>query len=519
MNSALSFFAQILRWMAIIASVAAFSVCQDTASAPPTNHLYKVQLSTGRLISDTFTGTRLKGATTIASKRAAEWSLIGVADFVPEGLKGMVYFDDSTGALSVSFYGGTGGIEFRGSHALATPGEGWVAEAIADLNGDGTPDVIFVNQATGQVDVYFYGGLEGATLLGRETISPLSAKGWNVVGATDLNADGRPDLILQNVSTRQVLVNYLGGPKGTTVIRTEELAGDFAGWTAAGMQDVNGDGHPDLILFNDAGQSTVHYFAGSLGITPLGTSYLDSVGSPGWKAVVPSGSANESVAPTTESVSILIFDGTGTSSTDVTAVENVVSSAGFAYHTADSSQLDDMTQAELAAYKLFIVPGGNSITIGENLSSKATSTVHDAVANGLNYLGFCAGSFFGGFSKYNGLDLTSGVWFDFYADYYKGINKAAVSISFPKQAALEIYWQDGPELAGWGKIVGKYSNGESAIVEDYWGSGFVILSGVHPEAPASWRTGIKFITPLDVDLAYAETLVKAALNRTMLPHY
>ena len=519
MHFNLSFFAQMLRWMAIIASVAAFSVCQDTASPPHTNHLYKVQLSTGRIISDTFIGTRLQGATTIASRSAAGWYLVGVADFGPKRLKGMVYFDDSTGALAVIFYGGASGATLLGSRALSTPGEGWAAEAVADLNGDGTPDVIFVNKATGQVDVCFYGGLQGATLLGRETISPLSAKGWNVVGATDLNADGRPDLLLQNASTRQVLVNYLGGPKGTTVTGTEELVGDFAGWTAAGMQDMNGDGHPDLILFNDAGQSTVRYFAGSLGITPLGASYLDSVGSPGWKAVVPSGSANESETPTAESVSVLIFDGTGTSSTDVTAVENVVSTAGLAYHTVNSSQLDGMTQAELAAYKLFIVPGGNSIAIGDNLSSKASSTVHDAVENGLNYLGFCAGGFFGGFSEYNGLDLTSGVWFDFYADYYKGINKEAVRISFPSQAALDIYWQDGPELAGWGKVVGKYPDGESAIVEDYWGSGFVILCGVHPEAPANWRTGMKFTTPLDVDLAYAGTLVNAALNRTMLPHY
>jgi hypothetical protein len=202
-------------------------------------------------------------------------------------------------------------------------------------------------------------------------------------------------------------------------------------------------------------------------------------------------------------------------------VESVVSTAGLAYNTANSTQLDGMSQAQLAAYKLFIVPGGNSITIGKNLSSKATSTVRNAVAqNGLNYLGICAGGFFGAYSKYyNGLNLTSGVWFDFFADYFKGVHKEVVTISFPAQGALDIYWENGPELAGWGKVVGKYRNGTPAIVEGYWGSGFVILSGVHPEAPAGWRTGMNFHTPLAVDLAYAGTLVTAALNRTMLPHY
>jgi hypothetical protein len=84
---------------------------------------------------------------------------------------------------------------------------------------------------------------------------------------------------------------------------------------------------------------------------------------------------------------------------------------------------------------------------------------------------------------------------------------------------LDIYWQDGPQLSGWGQIVGKYPNGTPALTEGSWGKGFVILSGVHPEAPASWRSGMHFNAPVDVDLAYAGTLVKAAMNHSMLPHF
>jgi len=538
MHFTLPFPRQILQWITMAATVAVSGVCQSTAgTSNPVNHIYEAEQSTGQVVSDTFVGTRLKGAATIASKSAAGWSLIGVADYAPGVRKGMLYFQASTGMLEVMFYDGSRGTQLLGSSSLATPGKGWTARVVADLNGDGHPDVIFVNEATGQVDGYFYGGPKGTSWLGRETISPLSATGWNVVGAADLNGDGRPDLILQNTSTRQVLANYLGGPHGTTVTSTQELAGDFAGWTAAGMQDMNGDGHPDLILSNDAGQKMVSYYD-SQG-TPLGTSYLDRAGSPGWNVIVPTGAAKaQELTASTEtsgasaplsqtqtlaanSVPVLIFNGTGTSPNDVIAVKNVVSTIGLAYNMVNSTQLDGMSQAQLAAYKLFIVPGGNSITIGKNLSAKATANVHNAVAqNGLNYLGICAGGFFGGYSRYyNGLNLTSGVWFDFFADYFKGIHKEVAKISFPSRGALDIYWENGPELGGWGKVVGKYRNGQAAIVEGYWGSGFVILSGVHPEAPAGWRTGMNFTTPLAVDLAYAGTLVTAALNRTMLPHY
>jgi hypothetical protein len=47
----------------------------------------------------------------------------------------------------------------------------------------------------------------------------------------------------------------------------------------------------------------------------------------------------------------------------------------------------------------------------------------------------------------------------------------------------------------------------------------VILTGVHPEAPASWRRGMDFRTPVDIDHAYAAKLIGAALDRELLPHY
>ena len=546
MRFILIFTAQVLRWMTVLVSIAVFANSQNVPStARNGNQFYKVQLSTGQVVSDTFVGTHLQGAATLVPAGAAGWVLVGVGDFRHNGDKGLVYSESSTGALAVIFYGGAGGTISRVFSSLVAPGPEWAARAVADLNGDGHPDVIFVNKTTGQVDVYFYGGLQGTNFLSSETIGPLSATGWNIVGATDLNADGHPDLILQNPSTRQVLIHYLGGAKGTTVAATEELSGSsFAGWTAAGMQDMNGDGHPDLILVNDAtGQSRVSYFGGPQGTVFLGADYLDVAGSAGWNIVIPSGTGSTSTsadntgaqipvpgggtganaAPqvdAAQSTPVLIFNGTGTSSTDVTAVINVVKTAGLGYKTANSSQLDAMTQSQLAAYRLFIVPGGDSVKIGNNLSSRATTNVHNAVAqNGLNYLGFCAGGFFGGFSKFNGLNLTSGVWFSLYADYYKGIHKEAVTISFPSQKSLDIYWQNGPDLSGWGSVVGKYPNGRAALTEGHWGKGFVLLSGVHPEAPANWRYGMKFNTPLDVDLAYAATLVTAAFNGTTLPHY
>jgi Biotin-protein ligase, N terminal len=217
---------------------------------------------------------------------------------------------------------------------------------------------------------------------------------------------------------------------------------------------------------------------------------------------------------------VLLFVGDGASSTDVTAVEGVLNTLGIGYITADSTQLNAMSEPQLGGYKLVIVPGGDSITIGESLTAETSSAIRGAVQDyGVHYLGLCAGAFFGGSSTYNGVDLTAGVPFDFYADEFKGIHEESVELSLPGNSSLDVYWQDGPQLSGWGAVVAKFPDGTPAIVEGQAGKGFVIFTGVHPEAPASWRAQLMFTTPLSVDLQYAGTVVQGALNGSPLPHF
>jgi glutamine amidotransferase-like uncharacterized protein len=213
---------------------------------------------------------------------------------------------------------------------------------------------------------------------------------------------------------------------------------------------------------------------------------------------------------------ILLFTGTGTSPGDVAAVEGVLQRAGLAYATASSRQLNAMSESRLRTYKLLIVPGGNFIEIGTHLTSTATANVRAAVRSGVNYLGICAGGFLAGETGSNSLNLTSGAKFHFYAEEARGIRKAAVRITDATGRTLEQYWEDGPEFTGWGTVVATYPNGTPAVVEGESGHGWLVLAGVHPEAPQSWRRGITFATPVEADNAYAATLIGAALNRTSL---
>jgi hypothetical protein len=116
------------------------------------------------------------------------------------------------------------------------------------------------------------------------------------------------------------------------------------------------------------------------------------------------------------------------------------------------------------------------------------------------------------------LNLTSGVQFRFY-DAVRRVHKTPVAITTADGSTLEQYWEDGPQLTGWGAVVAKYPDGTPAVVQGRSGDGWLVLTGVHPEAPESWRRGMMFNTPSSTDNAFAATLIQAALHRTPLAQF
>ncbi len=219
---------------------------------------------------------------------------------------------------------------------------------------------------------------------------------------------------------------------------------------------------------------------------------------------------------------VLLFNGTGTTSTDVAAVKTVLNMLGQAFTTVNSAEMNSMPEATLAGYTLLIVPGGNSITIGNNLSKQTTQKIRQAVqGNGLHYLGICAGAFLaGGGDEYNNINLANGRWFTMYSSpKHIASENLILAAAFQGSNRLDVYWQDGPYLQGWGDVVAKYPNGQPAIVEGQSGMGWMVLTGIHAEAPAGWRTCCTFTTSLATDLAWAAQEIVAARDRAPLPHF
>jgi hypothetical protein len=219
------------------------------------------------------------------------WVLVGAADFDGNGVPDLVWEYMPTGQVTVNYYGGPGGATLLGWNWLNEHGDpGWTVAAVADMNNDGVPDLIWQNNTTNQVTVNYYGGTGGATLTGWNWLNSAGEPaGWRVVAAADFDRNGTPDLVWEYTPTRQVTVNYYGGTGGAAYLGWNWLnvAGN-PGWTVVGANDFNGDGVPDLVWQNDAtAQVSVSYYGGTGGATSIGANWLAASGYLGWTAVVP----------------------------------------------------------------------------------------------------------------------------------------------------------------------------------------------------------------------------------------
>ena len=191
--------------------------------------------------------------------------------------------DPPTDGAVIQYMQGVKGDIFDSLVWFADQVPGWKLVTLADVNRDGTPDAIWQSVSTGGVFVWYLGGPQGVTFLSGEWITT-ALPGWNAVCMVDVNHDGTPDLVLQNISLGTVGVWYMGGAGGTTVLGSALLPGNPVGYTAVGMADFNGDGNLDLVLQNDSSGEVSVWYLGPLSNAYLGTSTILSPGVPGWRA-------------------------------------------------------------------------------------------------------------------------------------------------------------------------------------------------------------------------------------------
>ena len=160
-----------------------------------------------------------------------------------------------TGSVEVLLGNGDG--TFQPPVSYGAGGCGYASVVIGDVNGDGKPDLIVGSTfQNNQCDASGDGAVGVLLGNGDGTFQPpvsYDSGGYNTQGRTtasvamaDLNGDGHPDLVVANSGSNSVGV-LLNNGDGTFQAAISFSSGEYSADSVA-IADLNGDGHPDLVV-------------------------------------------------------------------------------------------------------------------------------------------------------------------------------------------------------------------------------------------------------------------------------
>lgn len=209
----------------------------------------------------------------------------------------------------------------------------------------------------------------------------------------------------------------------------------------------------------------------------------------------------------------LIYDGPGVCPEDcLKAASNIAKMAGFTPIYVKAKSQDYSVFRDAAVW---IQPGGVAGTAAEVMSEHLKNNLRAFLLSGGGYVGFCAGAFLAtqeiGDGGLEGLGILNAE-----TRLLHSSNHVRLFNIQWGQNKRHIYWEGGPYFKIYTQsnieVMATYPNGLAAAVRAPYGAGRVFVTGLHPEAPKSWKDDEHFEDPDGDDFDLAVTMVKWTAN-------
>ncbi|MDQ3280042.1 MAG: VCBS repeat-containing protein [Acidobacteriota bacterium] len=169
-----------------------------------------------------------------------DWNLVGFADFDRDGIPDLLWRNKTHRAVVVTYLNQTGDIAALGTVDRPYNGD-WKVLGVGDLDGDGSPDILWQNKNTFDVRLWtMCDHVQNWTGTLPAVPDPL----WQFVGLGDFNGDGRNDLLWRHKETAALALWLMDRGRFVRAIR---LPNPPADWLPVGVTDLDDDGDADLI--------------------------------------------------------------------------------------------------------------------------------------------------------------------------------------------------------------------------------------------------------------------------------
>jgi len=269
-------------------------------------------------------------------------------------------------------------INFPSRSDFAT-GTSPIVVATADINGDGKPDIITANQGANTVSV-----LLNTTTTG-ETTPTFSANTELVAGnntysvaVADINGDGKPDIAVVNANdnTLGIFINTTATSASTASFSVQTVFTVGASPTSVAIADVNSDGKPDIVVTNgndntvsvllnntSTGTSTLNFSAQTVFAVGINPTYvvLADLNNDGKPDIITSNQGSNTVS--------VLINTTSTGASGASFLTKSDIAAGSRPYTVTTADVNDDGKPDIISANL----GSNTVSVLLNTTSTGAS--------------------------------------------------------------------------------------------------------------------------------------------------
>jgi hypothetical protein len=213
---------------------------------------------TGELALWTVQGINVVSRQSLISVVDLSWKVVGTGDLDGNGRADIVW-QKTDGTVAAWLWTPQGYLAGAGLLTPSDVGTHWKVRGVGDLNGDGKADIVWQHDTGGWLAVWLMNGLTAVSTVFL-SLPQQTDLNWLIVGAGDINGDGKADILWQNQATGRIGAWLMNGPQVLSTTMLTASNPDL-NWHVVGVGDVEGDGFADLIW--------EHMATGSVGVWTL----------------------------------------------------------------------------------------------------------------------------------------------------------------------------------------------------------------------------------------------------------